>query len=69
MVLIKGLLDKKRKLVMKDRLTGIKIRSAEQRLIQCFALAESTSNPKLQKEWLDKAVEQEEIIKQLKGKE
>lgn len=53
---------------MKDKVTGIKIRCAEAELIRCFSYAEATSNLSSQDFWLNKAIEQEAIIKQLKGK-
>jgi len=52
---------------MKDNLTGHKLIVAEREMIRCFANAEASHRVWTQEYWLNKAIEQEEIIKQLKG--
>jgi len=51
---------------MKDNLTGHKLIVAKRELARCLANAEA-SNVFTQEYWLNKAIEQEKIIKQLKG--
>lgn len=52
---------------MKDKRTGYKIEHAKRELIRYFAAAEATSKRVFQDYYLNKAIEQEAIIKQLKG--
>lgn len=53
---------------MEDKRTEHKITHAERELIRCFANAELSSKVFTQDYWLNRAVEQEAIIKKLKGK-
>lgn len=57
---------------MKDSLTAYKLIVAKRELARCFANAEAsnvifTQEYWTQEYWLNKAIEQEKIIKQLKG--
>ena len=52
---------------MKDNITGSRIKHAEAELVRYFAHAEASNTVVTQDYFLNKAIEQENLIKQLKG--